>query len=145
VTTPIHISFSSEDDTLGVLWEQGYVELWSLEIRLGPGNTKIMDPLKVWFGWIAKHDESSITLFRHLVVMTIDAQTRSYSVTALGMNVASSIDYISVVTIESGLLKNNEFFSLPTKNARLLTPAVDGFYEMQNGDVVTCTQCSPIV
>src|SRR5258707_14544479 len=59
VTTPIYISFSSEDDTLGVLWEHGYVELWSLKIRLAPGNTKIMDPLKVWSGSIAKYGSST--------------------------------------------------------------------------------------
>jgi len=133
VTTPIYISFSSEDDILGVLWEHGYVELWSLKIRLAPGNTKIMDPLKVWSGSIAKYG-SSTARFRQLALKVIDAQTASYSITTLGVEEASS-DYISVTTIVGGLSEKNVFLSLPGRNNRLLTPAVDGVYEMYNGDI----------
>jgi len=134
VMTPIHVSFSSEDDTLGVLWEHGYVELWSLKIRLAPGNTKIMDPSKVWSGSIAKNDESSPARFRQLALKVVDAQTASYSITTLGAEGASN-DYISVATIDQGLLKQNDFLSLPGRNNRLLTPAVDGVYEMYNGNI----------
>ena len=79
--TPIYISFSSEDDTLGVLWEHIYVELWSLNFRLAPGNTKMMDPSKIW---VAKNDDSSTLHFRQLALKTVDVQTASYSITTLG-------------------------------------------------------------
>ncbi|KAK7052844.1 putative elongator complex protein 1 [Paramarasmius palmivorus] len=45
---PIHASFSAHTDTLGVLWEAGYVELWALNTRLGPGRSKVMEPKRTF-------------------------------------------------------------------------------------------------
>ena len=48
--TPIHASFSPTSDTLAVLWESGYVELWLLKTRLEGGGGKVMDPSRSWSG-----------------------------------------------------------------------------------------------
>src|SRR5882672_1482174 len=110
VTTPIYITFSAEDDTVGVLWEHGYIELWSLKVRLGPGNDKIMDPRKVWSGWVIQNDESTNSRFRQLAVKVVND---SYSITLLGTDEASNVDSISFATIERGSLKHHEVKLLP--------------------------------
>ncbi|KAF8885990.1 IKI3 family-domain-containing protein [Infundibulicybe gibba] len=46
----IHSSFSAERDMAALLWESGYVELWKLETRLGPGRGKVMNPTRAWAG-----------------------------------------------------------------------------------------------
>ncbi|KAI0264133.1 IKI3 family-domain-containing protein [Gloeopeniophorella convolvens] len=38
LTTPSHLSFSSSEEVLAVLWESGYVELWNLHTRLAIGR-----------------------------------------------------------------------------------------------------------
>lgn len=137
VVTPIYITFSCEDDTLAVLWEHGYIELWSLKIRPVSGNTKILDPSKVWSGWIVPNDQST-NRFRQLTLKTIHAPIVSYSITTLGANKVSGVDHIYVVTIQEGSLKKSELLCLPQKNTRLLTPSVNGAYEMCSGDIFTC-------
>lgn len=75
--------------------------------------------------------------FRQLALKTVDAQAASYSITALGTDGASNMDCIFAATIKGGSFENNEVFSLPEKNVRLLT-AVEGRYEKHNGDVFSC-------
>jgi len=50
VRTPLHASFSSTNDTIAFLWENGQVQVWNLQTRLGPGSGKITNPLKVGEG-----------------------------------------------------------------------------------------------
>ncbi|KIK60852.1 hypothetical protein GYMLUDRAFT_244010 [Collybiopsis luxurians FD-317 M1] len=38
---------SADSELLALLWEHGYVELYDLHTRLGPGRGKVMDPVKV--------------------------------------------------------------------------------------------------
>ncbi|KAK7057777.1 polymerase II transcription elongation factor [Favolaschia claudopus] len=47
---PVHMSFSPSSDTLAVLWESGYLEVWDLKTRLTPGPGKIMDPFRTFAG-----------------------------------------------------------------------------------------------
>ena len=136
-TTPIYVSFSAEDDTLGVLWEHGYIELWSLQMRLLPGPGKIMDPTKVWSGFVAKYDKSNAVRYRQLAVKTVDAP-RSFVIIALGSRYGSTGDHVSVLTIEDGTVKEELLFGVPRSNSRLLTPAVPDTYETHNGQILTC-------
>ena len=48
--TPSHLSFSSSEDILAVLWETGYVELWNLRPLLEFGRGPVMTPELVWSG-----------------------------------------------------------------------------------------------
>ena len=139
VTTPIYIAFSPEDDTLGILWEHGYVELWLLKIRLLPGHTKIMDPSKIWCGWVDKHDESSDLRVRQLAVKTLDAAKGLYRVTVLGARHDLVVDYISDILVDGGLAKSSELSVLPRRNSRFMTPAIPRMFQMHDGEILTCT------
>ncbi|KAH8980756.1 IkappaB kinase complex IKAP component [Lactarius hatsudake] len=50
LSTPSHLSFSSSEDILAVLWETGYVELWNLCTQLEFGRGPVMTPELVWSG-----------------------------------------------------------------------------------------------
>ncbi|KAH9022450.1 IkappaB kinase complex IKAP component [Lactarius hengduanensis] len=52
LSTPSHLSLSSSEDILAVLWETGYVELWNLCTRLEFGRGPVMTPELVWSGAI---------------------------------------------------------------------------------------------
>jgi hypothetical protein len=138
VSTPTHITFYPGDDALGILWEHGYIELWSLKTRLQPGRGKVMDPSKKWSGWVAKYGESNRFRFRELAVRTINSQNESYIITALGAPCGMADDHVSVTTIEGGLVIRDELNKLPQRNSRLMTPFVPGTYETHNGKVYTC-------
>jgi len=138
VSTATQITFDPGDDTLGILWEHGYIELWSLKTRLQPGRSKVMDPSKKWSGWVAKYGESNRFRFRELAVSTVDSQNESYIITALGAPSGLVDDHVSVTTIEGGLVIRDELIKLPQRNSRLMTPFVPGTYEAYNGKVYTC-------
>lgn len=137
VTTPIYITFSPEDDALGILWEHGYIELWLLKIRLQSGRGKVMDPSKKWSGWVAKYNDSNRRRFRELAVKTLDSRKGSYLIAALGACIDMMDDHISVTTIEEGVVISNDLIKLPERNSRLMTPFVPGMYEMHNGKIYT--------
>jgi elongator complex protein 1 len=62
-TLPIHISLShttTKPDTLALLWENGYVECWEFNTRLGPGKGKVMNPTKIWDFCIPPQSESRV-------------------------------------------------------------------------------------
>lgn len=139
VTTPIYITFSSEDDTIGILWEHGYVELWSLRIRLLPGDAKIMDPSKIWSGWVDRHDELSDLRSRQLAVKTLDVAKGLYRVTTLSARHDLVVDYVSDILVEGGLVKSNKLSTLPQRNSRLMTPVIPNMFQMHNGEILTCT------
>ncbi|KAH9042892.1 IkappaB kinase complex IKAP component [Lactarius deliciosus] len=50
MSTPSHLSFSSSEDILAVIWETGYVELWNLCTPLEFGRGPVMTPELVWSG-----------------------------------------------------------------------------------------------
>lgn len=137
-TTPIYVSFSPEDDTLGVLWEHGYIELWTLRMRLLPGPGKIMNPTKVWSGFVANYDKSNAVRYRQLAVKTVDALKCAFVIIALGSGYGSTGDHVSVSTIEDGAVKEEVLSSVPQRNSRLLTPAALDTYETHNGQILTC-------
>jgi elongator complex protein 1 len=53
IRTPLHASFSSTNDTIAFLWENGLVRVWDLQTRLGPGPGKVMNPVKVGEGTVS--------------------------------------------------------------------------------------------
>ncbi|KAJ6488261.1 pol II transcription elongation factor [Mycena vitilis] len=59
---PVHAALSPSTDTLALLWESGYLELWSLQTRLTPGPAKIMDPSRTFAGVVGKHAQRQVIL-----------------------------------------------------------------------------------
>ncbi|KAF9529755.1 Elongator complex protein 1 [Crepidotus variabilis] len=85
VATPVYIAFSPEDDTMGILWENGYVELWNLGIRLVPGRGKVMSPSKIWSGTALAEKDGADVRYRQLAVNTLGEEIKVYELTALGV------------------------------------------------------------
>ena len=65
VRAPLHASFSPTNDTIAFLWENGLVQVWNLQTRLGPGPGKIMNPVKVGEGTV------SVSLARRINVSAV--------------------------------------------------------------------------
>jgi len=126
--TPTHVTFSPENDAMGVLWEHGYIELWELNTRLVPGPGKIMNPSKVWSCVVG--DKKSVR-WRQLSIK-FDG---TYIITALGTGLRDQYDTISTLSVKDG---NENLFQLPFQNCRLLNGAVDNIYQGPDGAIFQC-------
>lgn len=62
---PAHTAFAANNDLLVVLWEQGLVETWQLDTRLGPGRGKVMNPTQASH-WVLPTSNIS---YRQVVVL----------------------------------------------------------------------------
>jgi hypothetical protein len=134
---PVYATFCPEDDTLGILWEQGYVELWDLRTRLLPGPGKIMDPSKLWAGNVEQgHD----IRWRQLGVKLNDSTERAYTVTILGTRPLDSKDTLATVNIQGGTSTASSSIQLPYRNCRLLTGSVADTYQGPDGEIFTCKE-----
>lgn len=134
--TPAYVTFSPEDDTMGILWENGYIELWALKTRLGPGREKIMDPGKLWSGTALS--ESGDTRWRQLSAKADGPGV--YSITALGTKPGSETD---VVAVFNSFSETPAVFNLPYRNCRLLDGSVQDIYQGPNGEIFQC-ECAYI-
>ncbi|KAF9012601.1 IKI3 family-domain-containing protein [Cyathus striatus] len=135
VKTPAYASFSVEHDTLCILWESGYVELWALHTRLGPGAGKVMAPIKFWSGFV--HEDRTICWHQVAILSHGDVWT----VLALGFGKLT--DVASMLSIEGGK-SNCESYNLPFRNGRVLlgTPLV---YQSQNGELFTYSHAEKLM
>jgi len=131
--TPVYVTFSPENDAVGVLWEHGYVEIWLLKTRLLPGPGKIMDPSKFWGGII---HENKDTRWRQLAVRLNGPD--SYSVTVLGTAPGSPADTIALLSVKAGTTDIIHKFQLPSRNCRLLTGSVVDTYQGPDGIIFRC-------
>ncbi|KDR75591.1 hypothetical protein GALMADRAFT_1330461 [Galerina marginata CBS 339.88] len=131
-STPIYITFSPENDAMGVLWEHGYVEIWDLKTRLSPGPSKIMDPSKLWAGGLGERTD---VRWRQLAV-NLDG---SYTVTALGADPVTGKDTVSVFNIKDGPTAET-VFQLPRQNCRLVNGTVANTYQGPDGEIFRCQQ-----
>ncbi|KAK1230942.1 putative elongator complex protein 1 [Marasmius sp. AFHP31] len=112
---PVHATFSATSDTLAVLWETGYFELWSLRTRLGPGRGKVLEPERVFSSSVK--GESGLG-FRQIVLVDASEQ---WSYAALLGSRESGYDIVAV------LKRNGEERSatMGGRNGRL-AKAMDG-------------------
>ncbi|KAG7449880.1 Elongator complex protein 1 [Guyanagaster necrorhizus] len=105
---PIHTGFAHGSDTLAVLWETGYVEVWDLSTRLTPGRGKIMDPKRVACRTSPSAEPGS---YRQIVL-------RSDGVLLLlGSDNGDGSDIITTIEIEGGA---EQSMLMPSRNGRLL-------------------------
>ncbi|PPQ93843.1 hypothetical protein CVT25_013552 [Psilocybe cyanescens] len=125
---PIYVTFSPQNDAMGVLWEHGYVELWDLKMRLVPGPGKIMDPSKIYAGNVS---DKMHTHWRQLS-LKFDG---SYTLVALGTDRTSHKDSVCRFTINEGTLSGRTIFDLPFRNCRLLNGNVKDVYQGAEGDI----------
>jgi len=135
--TPVHVTFSSENDDLAILWESGYFEIWTLHIRLVPGLAKILDPTKI-MGNFAQTQEKSSIRWRQISLRSNGASGKSFTVTVLGTGPGDQKDTIVVTGVEEGVITGTINFQLPYRNCRLVTGSVADMYQAPDGELLTC-------
>ena len=136
-TAPVHVTFSPENDDLGILWESGYFEIWNLNIRLVPGSAKIMDPTKVLGGFTETKKESAVR-WRQILLRSDDTSGKSFTLTVLGTGPGDRSDTITVVTVQEGATTGTIDFPLPYRNCRLVNGSFLDMCQSPDGELFTC-------
>lgn len=127
---PVHISFSSAQDILGVLWESGRIELWDLHTRLESGRGKVMGPILTWSGTVEPSK-------RQIAVTTSGALIPEKSlarVTILGSDLQGS-DVVEVIEILSDLTAKNHSIVMPSQGGRLVSSDDAIYWQASNGAI----------
>ena len=136
-TAPVHVTFSREKDDVAILWESGYFEIWTLNMRLVPGLAKILDPTKILGGFAQTKKESDIR-WRQILLRSNDASGKSFTVTVLGTGPGDQSDTITVSTVGDGVTTGTINFPLPYRNCRLVTCSDADMCQSPNGELFTC-------
>ena len=136
-TAPAHVAFSPEYDVLAILWELGYFEIWTLNMRLVPGSGKILDPTKILGGFAETEKKSSIR-WRQILLRSYDASGKSFTVTILGTAPGDQSDTVTVATVEEGVTTGTNDFPLPYRNCRLVTGSVAVMFQSPDGELFSC-------
>lgn len=125
---PAHIAFSSSEnsDHLGVLWESGEVETYSLKTRVGPGKGKVMDPSTT--SLFIPEDEADIQ-YRQLQLYS---QKATYVLLGSRTDGIDAATFITVSSLETGDVLSKETLVLPGSNGRLMGNGIDAHVYWQN-------------
>lgn len=133
--TPIHISLSSQDDILAVLWESGYLELWSLNTRIGSNSGPVMAPKKILSGY-ARNDT---TVQWRQIALQNPADTLP-TIVVLGTS-SIGTDVIARLHVNGNDVTNLDKMACP-RNCRLLNNSPD-IYQTPKGDLIKYGSDSP--
>jgi elongator complex protein 1 len=132
--TPIHASFSAMSDTLAVLWESGYVELWSLRTWLEGGRGKAMDPSRLWSGFV---DSSPINSRKQILLSSSDATGASSTLVVLSSGQEN--DVVTIVELDSyATVRSSSNVNLSHRNCRLVTTHEQVVCQVPTGDILRC-------
>ncbi|KAJ7133724.1 pol II transcription elongation factor [Mycena crocata] len=107
VRTPIHASLSPSMDTLALVWEFGYLELWDLRTRLTPGPGKITDPSRIFSGVVGVCARQVILSSTPDTVHVLGAAPEGH-------------DVVTVVQIGKDAVDSSNTVHLPFQNGRLM-------------------------
>jgi elongator complex protein 1 len=126
--SPTHVSFSANRDVLALLWDSGYIELWNLNIRLGSGGRKIMDPVQVWAwdGPVSEVHSRQVALWNindHEVYVVV---LRSEKI---------GVDAVTVMQIVGEEKKRSWCLKMPQRNGRLLDTDQEITWQARNGEI----------
>lgn len=140
---PIHASFSPSRDLLAVLQESGYIQLFDLHTRIGPGRGKVMEPTIVWEGSAAvEADLSSATpqSHRQIAVLQKGGDDGAESDTVLLAVLASRLqedahDVICVVLLNADGVVGKYRMVMPSSNGRLLAADQDIVWQAFDGQI----------
>lgn len=128
--TPIHASFSREGDALAFLWQTGYLEIYEMHTRLGPGREKVYDPVKIWSGFAVDDDK---TIQWRQIALKYHSESSSI-VTVVGST--GSREAIARVKLEGGPAMK-QVLRLEKRNMRILDDAGERF-QASNGEIWLC-------
>lgn len=128
--TPIHANFSREGDALVFLWQTGYLEIYEMHTRLGPGREKVYNPAKIWSGFAADDDN---TIRWRQIALKHNSESSS-TVTVIGST--GSQEAIGSVKLEGGLALK-QVVRLEKRNLRILDDVGERF-QASNGEIYLC-------
>jgi len=114
VRTPLHGSFSPTNDTIAFLWENGQVQVWNLQTRLGPGSGKIMNPVKVGEGTVP------VSLARRVSVSSVVDGKVTLAILGSREN-----DALMYAEIGSGIFEPKNEIDLPGLGGTIPDAAID--------------------
>ncbi|KAJ3564648.1 hypothetical protein NP233_g8162 [Leucocoprinus birnbaumii] len=114
--TPVHASLSRENDALAVLWETGYLEVWEMHTRLGPGRGKVFGQVKAWSGFVVEEDAR--VQWRQVVLKSLP--TNMWTITVIGSRRGQ--DMLGAIKLE-GESAFKQMFELEKRNLRILDDA----------------------
>ncbi|KAG6839915.1 hypothetical protein C0991_010395 [Blastosporella zonata] len=124
--SPIYASFSAVSDTLAVLWETGYAELWSLKTRFEGGRGKAVDPIRVWSG--------SLDGVRNARQIQLTATGTSSTVSVLWTD--KGANYVTSLQLEGFASKGDPTTTtLPSVNSRLLSAGSRSTCQGPSGEI----------
>ncbi|KAG5640485.1 hypothetical protein DXG03_008338, partial [Asterophora parasitica] len=127
---PISASFSAASDTLAVLWESGYTELWSLQTRLEGGRGKVLNPIRSWSGSL----NGNVKNARQIQLSSSDATGHHSTISVLWTNQGK--DFVTTLHLEGFAPRADpETFTLPHINSQLLNATGQLTTQGPNGEV----------
>ena len=129
----MHVTFSSENDDLAILWESGYFEIWALHIKLSPGLGKILDPTRKF----AQTQNVLGIRWRQIFLRSNGTSGKSFTVTILGTGSGDETDTVAITSVEDDASTTIDF-QLPYRNCRLVTGSVVDMFQTSDGELFTC-------
>ncbi|KAG6878289.1 hypothetical protein C0992_008296 [Termitomyces sp. T32_za158] len=129
--SPIHASFSAASDTLAVLWESGFVELWALRTRLHGGRGKAVDPARAWSGSL-----EGVKNAREIRLVCSGGQRDSSTISVLWTDYRK--DYVTSLQIEGTTAKESTTTALPSVNSRFVGGGRDVTCQGPSGEIHQC-------
>ncbi|KAG2015494.1 pol II transcription elongation factor [Coprinopsis cinerea AmutBmut pab1-1] len=133
VKTPVYTSFSQDGDAMSMLWEDGYLQLWSLNTRLGPGPGKVMDPKMLWEGTVPVTEESR---WRQVSLQCSNQESGSWTIGVVGDHLSGQDDAFVGLQLENGKVAKSDLVTLPSRNCRIIATGAKLFFETPTGKVV---------
>ncbi|KAF9047491.1 pol II transcription elongation factor [Panaeolus papilionaceus] len=134
---PVYVTFSSNTDHLAVLWEQGYVEIWSLQTRLLPGPTKIMDPVKTWSGVIPELPD---VRWRQAI---LSSKNSAQTLVLLGSEFEEKDVAYTFHLGKDSEISSTAVARLPYRSCRLLATPEDNIYQNIGGEIFLHAENKP--
>lgn len=131
---PLHVAFSEDNDALACLWEDGYLQLWSLNTRIDPGSGKVINPNKIWEGRIS---ESPSVGWRQVSFNCTDGSGGSWNVVVLGNQPTAEEDIVQSVFIDQGKLTKSSPTTLESRNCKLVGSTWPVHIQTPKGEVHT--------
>ncbi|KAJ3932076.1 MAG: IkappaB kinase complex IKAP component [Lentinula lateritia] len=127
---PVHTCFSPSSDVLGVLWEHGYVEVYHLRTRLGPGRGKVMQPTKIG---ICSLNETN-NHCRQIVILASTCNADSLSFTTLILGSLSESDVVVITQFNGQRITETGAVAMTSRNGRLVRSSTDAcVWEAEDG------------
>lgn len=136
---PIHVAFTAGQDVLVALWETGFVKLIDLRARLGPGKSKVADPLEVWSGLVLEAD-SAPKSYRQITAVRDVADGDELHLLALGSDQNSDgKDCISIIELKGWKVEGRFDVELPQRNGRLIPSERQVYWQAPDGEILSGT------